>query len=43
MKNKRDQLNNAFHDLRDDTLAETVAAMATPAIFSSFNSSRIPG
>lgn len=32
MKNKRDQLNNAFHDLRDDTLAETVAAMETPAI-----------
>ena len=32
MKNKRDQLNNAFHNLRDDTLAEAVAAMESPAV-----------
>ena len=31
MKNKRDQLNHAFHSLRDDTLAEAVAAMEPPA------------
>ena len=31
MKNKRDQLNHAFHSLRDDTLAEAVTAMETPA------------
>ena len=29
MKTNRDQLNNAFHNLRDDTLAEAVTAMET--------------
>ena len=32
MKNKRDQLQNAFHSLRNDTVSEALAAMEAPPV-----------
>lgn len=40
MKNKRDQLNNAFHNLRDDTMAEALAAMEQPSVSRSVRTRR---